>query len=139
MPGFKEHTENLIADSGLLPAMMRLLFYPVTQIIVTPIRLVQLLLNSLVLLRGQWGDYSGFVPQTAFNVIFYWTRALNIFKYGRKGRSPYIGWGDYPLARNLILLVVAAGSEALLRYILDGQKENYSVTLRDLVISRYDY
>jgi len=31
---------------------------------------------------------------------------------------------DYPLARNLILLVVAAGSEAVLRYVLDGQKEN---------------
>ena len=46
---------------------------------------------------------------------------------------------DYPLARNLILLVVAAGSEAVLRYILDGQKENYAVTLRDLVISRQAY
>ena len=46
---------------------------------------------------------------------------------------------DYPLARNLILLVVAAGSEALLRYVLDDKKENYAVTLRDLVISRQDY
>ena len=46
---------------------------------------------------------------------------------------------DYPLARNLILLVVAAGSEALLRYILDGHKENYAVTLRDLAISGQDY
>ena len=46
---------------------------------------------------------------------------------------------DYPLARNLILLVVAAGSEAVLRFVLDGQKENYAVTLRDLVISRLDY
>ena len=46
---------------------------------------------------------------------------------------------DYPLARNLILLVVAAGSEALLRYILDGRKENYAVTLRDLTISGQDY
>ncbi|UCG26061.1 MAG: ThiF family adenylyltransferase [Chloroflexota bacterium] len=46
---------------------------------------------------------------------------------------------DYPLARNLILLVVAAGSEAVLRYILDGRKENYAVTLRDLVISRQAY
>jgi molybdopterin/thiamine biosynthesis adenylyltransferase len=46
---------------------------------------------------------------------------------------------DYPLARNLILLVVAAGSEAVLRYVLDGGKENYTVTLRDLVISRQEY
>ena len=42
---------------------------------------------------------------------------------------------DYPLARNLILLVVAAGSEAILRYLLEGRKENYSVTLRDLRIN----
>jgi molybdopterin/thiamine biosynthesis adenylyltransferase len=46
---------------------------------------------------------------------------------------------DYPLARNLILLVVAAGSEAVLRYVLDGGKENYTVTLRDLVIGRQEY
>jgi len=46
---------------------------------------------------------------------------------------------DYPLARNLILLVVASGSEAILRYALDNSKENYAVTLRDLVISRLDY
>ena len=42
---------------------------------------------------------------------------------------------DYPLARNLILMLVAAGSEALLRYVLEGRKENYSVTLRDLRIN----
>jgi molybdopterin/thiamine biosynthesis adenylyltransferase len=42
---------------------------------------------------------------------------------------------DYPLARNLILLVVAAGSEAALRAVLGGGHENYAVTLRDLRIS----
>jgi molybdopterin/thiamine biosynthesis adenylyltransferase len=42
---------------------------------------------------------------------------------------------EYPLARNLILLVVAAGSEAALRWVLEGQQENYAVTLRDLKIS----
>lgn len=43
---------------------------------------------------------------------------------------------DYPLARNLILLLVAAGCEAILRYALDNKKENYSVTLRDLKINQ---
>ena len=42
---------------------------------------------------------------------------------------------DYPLARNLILILVAAGSEALLRFTLAGTKENYSITLRDLQIN----
>lgn len=41
----------------------------------------------------------------------------------------------YPLARNLIVLTVAAGSEAILRYVLDGRRENYSVTLKDLKIN----
>ena len=41
---------------------------------------------------------------------------------------------EYPLARNLILLTVAAGSEAILRYVLEARKENYSITLRDLCI-----
>ncbi len=42
----------------------------------------------------------------------------------------------YPLARNLILLTVAVGSEAILRYVLEGRRENYSVTLKDLSINR---
>jgi hypothetical protein len=43
---------------------------------------------------------------------------------------------DYPLARNLITLVVAVGSEAVIRYVIEGRKENYAVTLRDLKINR---
>ncbi|HTO20896.1 MAG TPA: ThiF family adenylyltransferase [Spirochaetia bacterium] len=42
---------------------------------------------------------------------------------------------DYPLARNLVLLVVAAGSEAVLGWLLDGECRNYSITLRDLAIN----
>jgi molybdopterin/thiamine biosynthesis adenylyltransferase len=41
---------------------------------------------------------------------------------------------DYPLARNLILLVVAVASEVLVRFALTGAQENFSVTLRDLAI-----
>ena len=41
---------------------------------------------------------------------------------------------DYPLARNLILLVVAAGAEAALRWLLSGRPESYTITLTDLKI-----
>ena len=41
---------------------------------------------------------------------------------------------DYPLARNVILLAVAVASEAMIRYILDGSRTGWSVTLRDLAI-----
>lgn len=43
---------------------------------------------------------------------------------------------DYPLARNLTLLLVSGGSEALLRFALEGRQEDFSVTLRDLKITR---
>jgi molybdopterin-synthase adenylyltransferase len=42
----------------------------------------------------------------------------------------------YPLARNLVLLVVALGAEVVLRFLLAGLRENYSITLRDLTINR---
>ena len=41
---------------------------------------------------------------------------------------------DYPLARNLVLLAVAVASELLIRYILDGSKTGWSVTLRDFAV-----
>ena len=43
---------------------------------------------------------------------------------------------DYPLGRNLILLVVAVASESLIRFITTGEKETYSITSGDLRINR---
>ena len=42
---------------------------------------------------------------------------------------------EYPLARNLVLLAVAIASETLVNFVLDGQKRNWSATLRDMVIA----
>ena len=41
---------------------------------------------------------------------------------------------DYPLARNLVLLVVAVASETVVRYALTGLRQDHSVTLRDFAI-----
>jgi molybdopterin-synthase adenylyltransferase len=41
---------------------------------------------------------------------------------------------DYPLARNLVLLAVAVASEIVIRYILDGAKTDWSITLRDFAV-----
>lgn len=52
-------------------------------------------------------------------------------------RVPGDGGGDvcdYPLARNLVLLVVALASEVVLRFVLDGRRQNWSVTLRDFAV-----
>lgn len=99
MPSFKEHSKSFISSNGLLLGIIRLIFYPISQTLINPVRLVKLVSGSRVLFFGTWGNYTGFVPQNAFSILFYWIRAMNIYKYGIKGKSPYIGLGDYPLAR----------------------------------------
>ncbi len=52
-------------------------------------------------------------------------------------RVPADGVGDtceYPLVRNLVLLAVAVGSEAIVRFVLEGQRQSWSVTLRDFAV-----
>jgi molybdopterin/thiamine biosynthesis adenylyltransferase len=41
---------------------------------------------------------------------------------------------DYPLARNLILLAVAVGSECVMRFFLDGKQDDWSITLKDFAV-----
>lgn len=41
---------------------------------------------------------------------------------------------DYPLARNLVLLVVAVASEVLVRFAATGERQNWSATLSDFAI-----
>jgi len=45
---------------------------------------------------------------------------------------------DYPLARNLILLVVAVASEVLVRSALAGARQDFSVTLRDFAVKQLE-
>jgi molybdopterin/thiamine biosynthesis adenylyltransferase len=42
---------------------------------------------------------------------------------------------EYALARNLIQFAVALACEAIIRFVLQGQQQNYSFTLRDLRIN----
>jgi molybdopterin/thiamine biosynthesis adenylyltransferase len=41
---------------------------------------------------------------------------------------------EYPLARNLVLLAVALASEALLAFLLEGRRAQWSATLRDFAV-----
>jgi molybdopterin/thiamine biosynthesis adenylyltransferase len=43
---------------------------------------------------------------------------------------------DYPMARNLIGLCVAVAAEVLVRFVVDGLRESYTITLADLHINR---
>lgn len=52
-------------------------------------------------------------------------------------RVPADGAGDvcdYPLARNLVLLVTAIATEVLIRFVLEGRRESWSATLRDFAV-----
>ena len=42
---------------------------------------------------------------------------------------------DYPLARNLIQFAIALAGEAIVRFVLEGEQQDYSFTLRDLRIN----
>lgn len=41
---------------------------------------------------------------------------------------------DYPLARNLVLLTVAVTAETIVRFVLEGEQQNWSITLRDFAV-----
>ena len=42
---------------------------------------------------------------------------------------------DYPLARNLVTLTTSVACETIIKYLLSGSQENWSVTLEDLKIT----
>lgn len=45
---------------------------------------------------------------------------------------------DYPLARNLVLLAVAVASEALIDFVVRGERLSWSITLRDFAVRKLD-
>jgi len=91
---------NRFIDRCGWKGLVALIFYPVTTLVTTPVRLVQTLWNCRVLADGKnWGNYPHFSPHSAVNSLFYWTRALNLYRYGRSGKGPNLGLGDYSLTR----------------------------------------
>jgi hypothetical protein len=69
-------------------------FYPVITMLTTPVRLAQTLWACRTLADGKhWHYYSHFNPHRALSSLFYWTGALNIYRYGRSGVTPYQGLG----------------------------------------------
>ena len=80
-------------------SLVQLIGYPLITLIVTPFRLVQSLWNCRVLLSSRISDYAHFNIHTGLNSLFYHTRALNLKRFGRSEKSPYLGLGDFNLAR----------------------------------------
>lgn len=76
---------------------IELLFYPIFLLYRMPIAWCKSLWGARILLNGQWSRFMGFHPRNAINSFFYRTQWININRYGRKGNSPVIGLGNYPL------------------------------------------
>lgn len=93
MKGFKEIKE----EYGLL-GYLRLLVYPITGIITNPFYIFLTLFNGLKTLNLS-KQYTHFNYRTSFNIYFYFARALNIKWYGKGGSTPFLGLGNYELAR----------------------------------------
>lgn len=90
--------KQVLVKSGLVSVALAILHYS-TSLVMTPVRLIQSLWASRILLNGTWGDYPHFDCRAALTAMFYWTRALNLYRFGRGGHSPYLGLGNYNLAR----------------------------------------
>lgn len=82
-----------------LPSKLKveLIFYPVFLLYRMPAAWAKSLWEARILLNGKWGRFMGFNPQNAINNLFYRTQWINLDRYGRDGRSPITGLGDYPL------------------------------------------
>ncbi len=79
--------------------LIRVLCYPLTLLVTTPVRLAQTLWTCRVLADGKWEYYNRFTAQNGINSLTYWTGALNLYRYGRSGVSPYLGLGNYKLSQ----------------------------------------
>lgn len=77
---------------------VRLAFYPITNLITTPVRLIQTLWACRILLDGRWGKYPHVSSSVAINSLFYWTRAISLYRFGRAGKASYLGLGNTSLA-----------------------------------------
>jgi hypothetical protein len=77
---------------------VRLLFYPVTSLITTPVRLAQTLWSCRKL-GFRWWECLQFNAHAGLSYLFYWTVAMNLSRYGRGGRCPHMGTGDLPMSR----------------------------------------
>jgi hypothetical protein len=84
-----------IGAAGLVEALL----YPVLTPLFVALAWARSLWAARVLLRGRWERYRGFHPQNALTSFFYASQWLNLSRYGRGGRSPVVGLGDYPLSR----------------------------------------
>jgi hypothetical protein len=60
-------------------------------------------------------------------------------EYSVPNNSNALAVCEYPLARNIIMLAVSVASEAIMKYLHNGEKKSYTITLKDFKIREMDY
>jgi molybdopterin/thiamine biosynthesis adenylyltransferase len=111
--------------------------------------------NAIKLLRGNDLIVDAFDNSVSRKVVFDISNQSNYvcLHAGLNGEYGQVQWNenyvvpgdanddvcDYPLARNLIMIVVAMTSETIVRYVLKGEQKNLSFTLTDLSINVDDH
>ncbi len=83
---------------GPLGWIEALLYLALTPLFVA-VAWVRSLWAARVLLEGRWSHFQGFHPLNVMTSFFYRTQWLNIERFGRRGVSPLVGLGEYPLSR----------------------------------------
>jgi hypothetical protein len=51
-----------------------------------------------LLADGRWGQYTHLTPRNGINSLFYWSKALGLYRHGRAGRAKYLALGDFNLS-----------------------------------------
>ncbi len=79
---------------------MKFFAAPIIALFTTPIRLIQSLWDSRELLNGKGLDrYPNFQVARGVNYCWYWNRARELHRYGRRGVSPILGMNGTKLSR----------------------------------------
>jgi len=91
-----------------LSESLQFLTYPIVLLVVMPRVWFQSLWRSRNLLQGRWDLYMGFDPLSSLNNLFYRTQWENLRRFGTNGHSPFVGTGDYPLARWFHLSLISS-------------------------------
>ena len=81
--------------------ILRFGLYPITLLITSPFVLLASVFLSIkkFISRGSNSRFKHFHLTQALNTYFYSARAWNLKKYGRKGKTDFLGLGNYYLAR----------------------------------------
>jgi hypothetical protein len=95
-----------------LPSFSKCVFAVISSVWVTPRfvlgNTVHALKQIMPLLMGLGGDYLQFYPYTAINSLFYIKQVEEFKLYGRRGVSPTVGLGNFPLSRWFHLSLVSS-------------------------------